>query len=129
MFSLRKETDYALQLLKLLAKKSKKAVSLKEAADTTGVSFLFLQKIARKLRLAGVISAELGVEGGYKLKTPANKLTLKKIIEVTEGGCALCDCCQKGDCKKKAECLVGKKVKTINNKILKILEGVKLSDL
>lgn len=129
MFSLRKETDYALQLLRLLAKNSKKSISLKEAADATGLSFLFLQKIARKLRLAGVISAELGVEGGYKLKIPANKLTLKKLIDVVEGGCALCDCCKKDDGKKKCECSIGKKVKTINNKILKILEGVKLSDL
>lgn len=129
MFSLRKETDYALQLLKLLAKNSKKSISLKEAADATGLSFLFLQKIARKLRLAGIITAELGVEGGYKLKIPANKLTLKKIITVIEGGCALCACCEKGECKSKADCSIGKKVKTINNKILKILDDVKLSNL
>ncbi len=128
MFSLRKETDYALQLLKLLVKK-KQAVSLKEAADATGLSFLFLQKIARKLRLAGIISAELGVEGGYKLKVPANKITLKKIISVVEGGCSLCACCEKGECKSKGTCSIGKKVKTVNNKIVKILDSVKLSDL
>lgn len=129
MFSLRKETDYALQLLKLLAKSPKKAVSLKEAADATGLSFLFLQKIARKLRLAGVITAELGVEGGYRLKVAANKLTLKKVVSVVEGGCSLWACCEKGECKRKGTCMIGKKVKTVNNKILKILEGVKLSDL
>ncbi len=129
MFSLRKETDYALQLLKLLAKNSKKAVSLKEAADATGLSFLFLQKIARKLRLAGVIFAELGVGGGYKLKMAANKLTLKKVISVVEGGCSLLACCEKGECKRKNTCMIGKKAKVVNNKILKILDSVKLSDL
>lgn len=129
MFSLRKETDYALQLLKLLAKNPKKAISLKEASDTTGLSFLFLQKIARKLRLAGIISAELGVDGGYKLKVPENKLTLKKIISVIEGGCSLCACCEKGECKCKSGCSIGKKVRAVNNKILKILDSVKLSNI
>jgi Rrf2 family protein len=129
MFSLRKETDYALQFLKFLAKSPRKSVSLMEVADATGLSFLFLQKIARKLRLAGILSAELGVDGGYKLKIVANKLTLKKIIAVIEGGCSLCTCCEKGVCKDKGNCLVGKKIRVVNNKILRILEGVKLSDL
>ena len=129
MFSLRKETDYALQLLKLLAKNPKNSISLKDAANTTGLSFLFLQKIARKLRLAGIVTAELGVEGGYKLKIFANKLTLKKIISVVEGGCALCACCEKTGCQYTKKCLTGKKIKIVNNKILKILDNVKLSDL
>jgi len=129
MFSLRKETDYALQLLKLLAKNSRSFVSLKQASDITGLSFLFLQKIARKLRLAGLISAELGVEGGYKLKIPANKITLKRVVSVVEGGCSLWACCEKGECQRRGKCLIDKKVKKINNKILKVLEDVKLSDL
>jgi len=129
MFALRKETDYALQLLKLLAKNKKGAVSLKEVSKKTGLSFLFLQKIARKLRLAGLISAELGVEGGYKLKLPAEKITLKKVVSVVEGGCSLWSCCEKGICKRMGKCLLYKKVTKINNRILKVLEDVKLSEL
>lgn len=129
MFSLRKETDYAIQFLKILTKNSRAAVSLKEVSGKTGLSFLFLQKIARKLRLAGLIIAELGVEGGYKLKIPAKKITLKKIISVIEGGCLLWSCCEKGECKRLDKCVISKKVKKLNNKILKVFENTRLSDL
>jgi len=129
MFSLRKETDYAIQFLKLLTKNSRTATSLNEVSEKTGLSFLFLQKIARKLRLAGIIKAELGVEGGYRLKIPAKKITLKKVISVIEGGCLLWSCCEKGECKRLEKCAINKKVRKINSKILKIFEETKLSDL
>ena len=67
MFTLRRETDYALQMLKILSKNKNQVESLSKIAKDTKISFLFLQKIARKLRLANIIKAHQGVEGGYQL--------------------------------------------------------------
>lgn len=85
MFALKKETDYAVQLLQYLGKKNKNFVSLREFSEKSGISFWFLQKIARKLNLAGFIEAEQGVKGGYRLQTPAKALNLYKIFEAMEG--------------------------------------------
>lgn len=132
MLAFRRETDYAVQLLKNLRSVKKGAcVSLHTVADETGFSFLFLQKIARKLRQNGLIIARQGVEGGYELGMPANKITLQKIVESIEGGCQLCPCLPTDHCPltKKKKCKTGSQMAKINKKIVKILTAVKLSEL
>ena len=128
MFQLRHETDYAIQFLSLLAK-SKTKLSLNDVAFETGISFLFLQKIARKLRLAGIIKADQGVKGGYSLAVPARSLNLKNIVVAIEGQCGLVSCCCDNDCKceKESICKAKKKLVQVSKQITKILEKVKLT--
>ncbi len=130
MFQLRKETDYAIQFLKALHLRHGRLLSLREAAALTGVSFLFLQKIARKLRQAKIIAAVKGVEGGYRLSGRAADLSLKKIIEVIEGKCGLIACLGSGGvCVKKARCKLKAKMGKVDKKIMKIFKRVKLAEL
>ncbi len=129
MFSLNKETDYAIQLLKLVPKDKKYCISLKDIAKQSGVSFLFLQKIARKLRLAGLIKATNGINGGYSLSKSAKEISLKDIIVAMEGGCAVLPCyCTTKKCKN-IKCCLKDKMKKINDDILKILSKTKLAQL
>ncbi len=129
MFQLRHETDYAIQFLSLLTK-AKKNLSLNDVALRTGISFLFLQKIARKLRLAGLVQAEQGVNGGYVLAVPAKTLNLKKIVSAIEGQCGLVSCCSGDGCKcaRSEKCQTKKKLTQVSKEIMKILEKVKLTD-
>jgi len=133
MLAIRRETDYALKLLKVLAKAKGKILSLNEVSKKTKISFLFLQKIARKLRLAEIIGAYQGVEGGYKLLIDPKKISLRTVIEAMEGKVSLLNCTKKNN---KVECVnigekcdVKNKLSKINSKIIKILDGVKLSDI
>lgn len=129
MFSLNKETDYAIQLLKLVPKDKKYCISLKDIAKQSGVSFLFLQKIARKLRLAGLIKATSGVNGGYSLAKSAREISLKDIIVAMEGGCAVLPCyCQEIKCKN-VKCCIKNKMKKINEDVLKVFSKTKLTQL
>lgn len=133
MLTIRRETDYAIQILKLLAKNKKKFLSLSELAKQTGISFPFLQKIARKLRLAGLIKAEQGAKGGYALNLPTGKINLRKIIEALEGPCAILPCfCKnkKVNCvRKHSKCHLQRKLKKLNSRIVKAIEASKLKDL
>lgn len=133
MLTIRRETDYAIQILKLLAKSKKKFLSLNDLSDTTGISFLFLQKIARKLRMGGLIKAGQGAGGGYALSLPAKKISLKNIIEAVEGPCAILSCfCgdKKFNCVKKGnQCALQDKMKKLNGNIVKMMEKTKLNDL
>lgn len=132
MLTLRRETDYAVQLLrKLRSVKKGECVSLNTVAQETGFSFLFLQKIARKLRISGLIKARQGVDGGYELGMPSGKITLQKIIESIEGGCQLLPCVSLKICdrSKGKKCQAGKQMEKLNKKIVKILSAVKLSEL
>lgn len=133
MLSLRRETDYAIHLLKYLSKNSAAVVSLKELSRATGISFLFLQKIARKLRIAGLIEAEKGIVGGYRLSMPQNQITLKKIIIAMEGSHHILPCYCEG---KKIRCVgsdkkcrLKHKMTKLNKRISDAFEKMKLKDL
>jgi len=130
MLSFRRETDYAIHLLRALSTKGA-VVSLKNLAEQTHVSFLFFQKIARKLRQARLIEAEQGVNGGYRLLVAPRKLNLRQIVQVTEGECCLLPCLGKNGftCASIKSCRLKNKVGKINKEFLKMLEKVKLSDL
>ncbi|MFA6424385.1 MAG: Rrf2 family transcriptional regulator [Candidatus Magasanikbacteria bacterium] len=133
MLTIRRETDYALQMLKVLGKSKNKIMSLNEISKKTTVSFLFLQKIARKLRLGKIIEAHQGVDGGYQLVVDPKKVTLRKVVEAMEGQCFILSCL---DASKKIECCnpaknceLKAKMGKLNKKIVKILDDVKLSDI
>lgn len=130
MLSFRRETDYAIHLLRALSIKDA-VVSLKNLAEQTHVSFLFFQKIARKLRQAGLIEAEQGVNGGYRLLVSPRQLSLRQVLKVTEGDCCFLPCLGKKGftCAGIKKCRLKSKVGKINNDFIKMLEKVKLSDL
>ena len=133
MFTLRRETDYALQLLKVLSKNNHKVQSLNEISKNTKISFLFLQKIARKLRMAKIIKAHQGVEGGYELLINPKKTSLKQIIEIMEGQCSILACLDEDKkvkcCIERKDCPIRSKLGKINKEVVKALEKVKLSDI
>lgn len=131
MLCLKKETDYALQMLSYLKRAKGKIVSLNAIAADTGISFLFLQKIARKLRFAKVIKAQQGVEGGYTLNGSAANFTILKIVEIVEGKCGLLTCLKDSHClcKKTKTCNLKKKLTAVNAKLIKILNEIKLKDI
>ena len=126
MFNLRKETECAIFLLKYLGKNKKDSVSLKTVAKNLDLSFLFLQKIARKLRQGGLISASQGVHGGYNLDVLPTKLNLRKILEVMQDDCLLLECMRKGknDCPKYKKCSVRIGLEKLNKKVIKMMEEV-----
>jgi len=133
MLTLRRETDYALQMLKVLSKSKGQVLSLNEVAKKTKVSFLFLQKIARKLRLAKIIKAHQGVAGGYQLSIEPNKITLRKVVEVMEGKCCILSCLDESKkvecCNLAKTCELKTKLGKLNKRIVKILDEVKLTDI
>lgn len=117
MFSIRRETAYALEVLKFLSKNDGKILSLNEISQKTKISFLFLQKIARKLRLKKMITSVKGVDGGYALLLSPTKISVLDVIEAMEKKCDLFDVKD------------SKKLTDTNKRIAKILASVKLNKI
>ena len=90
--SLTKKADYGLFLLTVLAKKQLERKSIQAIADENGLSFSFLQKIARILQKGDLIAAERGKYGGYKLTKNPEDISLKEILETLEGPIAITPC-------------------------------------
>jgi Rrf2 family nitric oxide-sensitive transcriptional repressor len=129
MFHLRRETDYAIQLLQYLRSKNGYS-SLKDFAEESDISFWFLQKIARKLNKAKIIVSGHGVNGGYKLNILPKKFNLKILLSVMEGDLALTPCIKENSdiicAKKPAVCPVRKIMMKLNKEICKCLVKVKI---
>ena len=129
MLNFRKETELAIHLLKYLATHQNTPVSLKEISDELGISFLFLQKIARKLRFAKLIKSTQGVKGGYVLMVEENKLTLAKIAKVMEDDCVLLGCMRIKTCQNYKKCSTRLGLSKLNKKIIDLMAEVKLKNL
>ncbi len=116
---LTQKVDYGLILLIALAKNAEQnKLSIKKIANESGISFLFLQKIAGLLQKAGLIKADRGKYGGYKLAKSPKKLSLKDIIEAVEGKVAIVPCLKSTSiCKHKKSCDIRHGLAKINQEI------------
>ncbi|KKW42548.1 MAG: Transcriptional regulator, Rrf2 family [Candidatus Magasanikbacteria bacterium GW2011_GWA2_56_11] len=85
MIHISRQVDYAWQFLGRLLRTPNSLISLPAYSKESTISPLFMQKIARKLRQAGLIKAAKGPGGGYGLAVPAAQITLKRVLEAMEG--------------------------------------------
>ncbi|HQF57294.1 MAG TPA: Rrf2 family transcriptional regulator [Candidatus Magasanikbacteria bacterium] len=131
MLQFNKELGYSLQFIFALSNLNKnELLGLRKFSDEKNISFLFLQRIARKLRQGGIIQSIKGATGGYYLKKSLTKISLKDLLEVLDGEYAVIDCL-KSDvvCPKEKNCTAHKVFKKVNNSLLDYLGKIKLSEL
>ncbi len=131
MLQFTKEVDYSIRLLLALSKlKKEKFLSLHNFSEESKISFLFLQRIAKKLREAGLIKSIKGAQGGYRLNVDFKKITVKNLIEALEGEFAVVNCLKKGsECSRASGCSSQKVFVEINKKFVNYLKNLRLSEI
>jgi Rrf2 family transcriptional regulator, iron-sulfur cluster assembly transcription factor len=83
---LRRESQYALEGLLVLARQPRGSVMLlKHVAQTANVPANFLARIFQKLKRHNLVTAHRGAVRGYALARPAHEITLREIFEAIEG--------------------------------------------
>ncbi len=108
MLQITRQTEYAIRGLQHLTRLNGQApVQLRVIAAECDVSEAFLAKIFQVLGQAGLVQSHRGVKGGFSLGRPASRISLREIVEVTEGGIQL-NHCTRGDrsCKEVGHCSV-----------------------
>ncbi len=95
-----KQSDYAVILMTRLAEQylldKKQPYSLMQLSREYGISFYFLQRIARSLRRAKLVQGIEGRQGGYRLLKAPDKVTLGDIVRVIEGPVSIMSCAVEG---------------------------------
>jgi Rrf2 family protein len=131
MLQFTKEVDYGIQFIVALSSlKKEQLLSLRNFSKDTKISFLFLQRIAKKLREAEIVESTKGACGGYRLAKKYDDITVKQIVEALEGEYAVANCLKKGcRCKREGECKSQKVFRAVNDKLVKFLKDLKLSDV
>lgn len=130
MIKISKQVEYALTLLQTLGKlEVGDFLSLRSFSDESGISFLYLQRIARSLKSADIVQAQMGSHGGYFLSRSAHNITLKEVIEAVEGPYGVVDCLREGkSCKHEHGCNVKSLFEQMNNRIVKEIEQMTIAD-
>ena len=131
MFELTKKSEYGLQLMVYLAKKTnRKPVSLKKVARDKKMPYRFLSRVAAKLKEAGLLGTKEGVTGGFFLAKPAKKIHVSDILEVLEGKIEMVNCLQSANsCPWASSCHQRKMFQQLTGSVRNIFQAHTLADL
>jgi len=131
-----KRTQYGLRAMVYLANPSlqNKPCSLKKISKDENIPFNFLEKIFLKLKKYRLINAKKGVQGGYLLSRPPQKIKVSEIIKVLEGTIAPVFCIAKEKekkifCPRKKICKTKQVWKKIQDALDSTLKSITLADL
>ena len=126
------ESDYALRIVTAIAE-SDGLIDAKTLSAITSVTQRFALKILHKLVTGGVVNSYKGVKGGYKLAEDADKITLRRVIELIDGPIAIARCLDSDEacslnCDKTA-CIYHHIFDTISFDLAKKLEKITIRDV
>jgi Rrf2 family cysteine metabolism transcriptional repressor len=107
MFSVPTKTQYGIRALVHLARTDSSAGESQASAEIAraeGIPSKYLEGILAQLKAAGLVKAERGNKGGYRLAKPASAVKMIEIVEALEGEVKPVGClddsavCAQGDC-------------------------------
>jgi Rrf2 family protein len=80
------KVDYAVRAMAELAVASPgESTTAEEIAERQSIPPVFLKGILRELRLAGLVSAHRGSDGGYRLTRPPRDITVADVVRAVNG--------------------------------------------
>jgi FeS assembly SUF system regulator len=93
MLRLGRLTDYAVTLLSHMGNGGEEALwAASGLAEKSGLSMPTAAKILKLLAKGGLVSAQRGATGGYKLERRPSEISIAEIIEIMDGPIAITDC-------------------------------------
>lgn len=132
MLRLPKLTDYAVVLLTRMAIQPSGAVqTTADLAARTGLAAPTVAKILKQLTKQGLLTAQRGTHGGYRLARLPEQITVADIVIALDGPVAVTDCVndQHGQCGVERLCVMRGQWDTINRAIKSALAAVTLADM
>ncbi len=131
MLQITRQTEYAIRGLQELSRRNGSApVQLRLIASSCEVSEAFLAKIFQMLGHAGIVKSHRGVNGGFSLGREASDISIREIVEISEGGIHL-SLCERGNqiCKDSVGCRIAPLWAKAQNALTDTLECTSLADV
>ena len=85
MMRIQASTRYALRILQYLYGKGNRTVKAGELSGQLGLSSLYTAKVLGKLKESKVVRSEQGCYGGYRMASPAEKVSVYEVFIAMEG--------------------------------------------
>ncbi len=128
---LTKAGDYGfLGILYLARQPEKKVVRLSEISESEDIPEKFLAKIFQSYTRSGLVRSHRGARGGFSMAKPAEKITVKDILESVQGPIYLTRCLNSAEsCERKDTCSLRKIWTKAQDHLTGLLEKKTLADL
>lgn len=128
-----KSEEYGLRLVIRLATDGGR-LTIRELADAERIPEPTVAKVVGRLRGAGVVHAERGRNGGYSLTTPAEEMTVARVVEAFDERMydpAFCDRMSPGDaaCARAGNCGLRPVWRGLSTVIGEFLAGITVADV
>lgn len=75
------KSDYAVRAVVAIAREGRAFLKAHDLSSTEGIPFEYLQNILRDLRRAGLLEAQRGYEGGYRLARAADDIKVEDVLK------------------------------------------------
>ncbi len=130
------KTRYALKALGVLAERGpEQATLIAEISEREAIPRKFLEAILRELRQHGLLLAQRGRGGGYRLRKAPQEITLAEVIRALDGPLAPVPCLSRtayqrcAECKSERACGVRLVLSDLHDATANVLERTTLADL
>jgi Rrf2 family protein len=94
MIKLSKKVEYALMALRSIKGSGENIVTAKEISEGHNIPYDLLAKILQKLKKENILISTQGINGGYKLNTDLNIISLSNLMDMLEDNKAIVECQQ-----------------------------------
>jgi len=130
MIRISKRVEYGIIAVQYMASASKQLVSVKEIADSMGLSFDFLSKILQSLLKKGIVESQKGSKGGYKLVRHPKDISVFDIIDSLEENKFLVECLEfDNKCDMSSVCTLKDPLSILQDKINKLFLETSIKEI
>ncbi len=131
MLRISKLTDYGVVLATHLAAwPDGRTLAVRDLAKCTGIPQPTASKVLKLLGRAGIVEAQRGAHGGYRLTRAPEDITIAEVISAVEGPIGVTECATEvSACEFEPKCDVRTNWQRINQAVQHALEGIRLSDM
>jgi Rrf2 family protein len=131
VLKLSKKADYALMAVQHLALGGKRHTrSAHQLAKAHGISTTLMAKVLQRLARHGLIVAQHGAAGGYRLAKDPSRISALDVISAIDGPVQIMSCVTtRGVCDAAPCCSVREPLRRVNEEILRLLSRLTLAEL
>jgi Rrf2 family protein len=127
VFSLSEAGSIAIHSMVLIAK-SEGSLNVIKIAETTDASKHHVAKVLQRLAKDDFLDSNRGPHGGFKLKRPADQISLLEIYEAIEGKILVSSCPMENPICPFDKCIMGNTITHMTQQFKNYLDTQKLSD-
>ena len=131
MFKIHKKLKYALSALKHMAHSGENGlVTAKEICSKYDIPFDPTSRVLQLMAQQGILKAEQGAYGGYRLAGDLGKLTVYELSRTVVGEFSVTDCAAaKASCDRLAHCVLKEAMVKLNAKVVKTFKDVAVTEM